>query len=130
MSVCSRCLMIDCTLCTTCPGGWLFGHISAKYWRVVKSWRTCLSPRLMSTCETTDITLCFNINSHKSPNWEITCGKRWPPSLILSPASKAHDQCYDVSKMFDFLYALELLPETWLRHILSFIFNPRDYIHQ
>ena len=62
---------------------------------------------------------CFNINSCEGPNLEITCGKWWPLSLILSPVSKPHNHCYDVSKMFDFPDALELLPETWLQHIFS-----------
>ena len=72
----------------------------------------------------------FDINNQESTNLEIACGKEWPPSLILSPVLKPHDHRYDVSKMFDFLDALELLPEAWLQHILSFILNPRDDIHQ
>ena len=122
--------MIDCTLCATCPGGGLFGPISAKYWRVVKTQKTCLSPRLMLTCETMDITIVSILTVMRAPTWKLHNRKQWPPSLILSPVSKPHNHCNDVSKMFDFPDALQLLLETWLQHILSFIFNPRDYVHQ
>ena len=72
----------------------------------------------------------FDINSCKSPNLEITCRKQWPPSLVLSPMSKPHNHHYNVLKIFCFPDALELLSEARLSHILSFIFNPRDYVHQ
>ena len=105
-------------------GRWALGPISAEYWRVVKTRRTCLSPRLMSICEMMDTTLIlmltvakaptwklhagsdghnshFDVNCSQSPDLEIACGKRWPPSLILPPASKPHDHRYDVLKIFD-----------------------------
>ena len=66
--------MIDCTLCTMCLGGGLFGPISAKYWRVVNTQRTCLSPRLMSMCETTDITLILILTPMRAPTWKLHVG--------------------------------------------------------
>ena len=74
ISVCSRGLMINCTLCTTCPGVGLFGPISAKYWRVVENWRTCLSPMLMSTWETMDITLVLILTVVRVLTWKLHVG--------------------------------------------------------
>ena len=66
--------MIDCMLCAMCPGGGLFGPTSAKYWRVVKAQRTCLSPRLISTCETTDIILILILTVARALTWKLHVG--------------------------------------------------------
>ena len=74
ISVCSRGLMINCMLCATYPGGGLFGPTLAKYWRVVNTWRTCLSPRLISICETMDITLILIITVARALTWKLHAG--------------------------------------------------------
>ena len=67
--------MIDCTLCAMCLGGGLFGPISAKYWRVVKTHRTCLSPRLMLIYETMDITLISILTVVRALTWKLHAGR-------------------------------------------------------
>ena len=74
ISVCSRDFMINCTLCTTCPGGGLFGSTSTKYWRVVNTQRACLSLRLISTYETMDITLILILTVVRAPTWKLHAG--------------------------------------------------------
>ena len=74
ISVCLRDFMIDCMLCAMCPGGGLFGPTSAKYWSVVNTQRTCLSPRLILTCETTDITLILILTVMRAPTWKLHAG--------------------------------------------------------
>ena len=72
--VCSRGLMINCMLCAMCPGDRLFGPTLAKYWRVVNTWRTCLSPRLILTYETMDITLISILTVVRAPTWKLHAG--------------------------------------------------------
>ena len=112
ISVCLRGLMMDCMLCAMCLGGGFLGPISAKYWRVVKTLKTCLSPRVMSICEMTDITLISMLTVARTPTWKLHAGSNG--HQILPPALKPHNHHYDVSKMFVFLDALELLPDAWL----------------
>ena len=117
-------------LCATCPGGGLFGPTSAKYWRAVNTQRTCLSPRLILTCKTMDITLILILTIMRAPTWKLHTGSNGHHPWSCLPMLKPHDHCYNVSQMFGFLDALELLSEVWLHHFLSFIFNPKDYVHQ
>ena len=57
MSTCCRGRMIDCTPWAICPTWGLFGPTSAKYWRVVSTLRTCISPSVMSISLMTEMTL-------------------------------------------------------------------------
>ena len=71
ISICSRGLMIDCTLCAMCPGCGLFGPTSAKYWSAVNTLRTCLSPGFISTCKTMDITLILILTVAWALTWKL-----------------------------------------------------------
>ena len=72
--VCLRSLMIVCMLCAMCPGGRLFGPTSAKYWSVVNTWRTCLFPGLILTCETMDKTLISILTVARAQTWKLHAG--------------------------------------------------------
>ena len=117
----------DSMLCVTCPNGRPFGPTSVRYWKVVNTQRTSLSPRLMSTWERTDRT-CFNIDASNGPHLEGTCRDWWPPPLVLFPAPEPHNHYYNVLKLFCSPDTVELLLEAWICHVLCFIFDARDYI--
>ena len=74
IKVCLRGLMINCTLCDKCRCGGLFGPTSAKYWSIVNIRRTCLSPGLISTCQTMDITLIVILTVVRAPTWKLHAG--------------------------------------------------------
>ena len=116
-------------LCTMCSGGGLLGPTSARYWSVVNTQRTWLSSTHINLSNDRQDP-CFDVNGCSGYDLKATCRNWCPPSLILFPALKPHNHHYNVSKMLCLRDALELLSEAWLYHVLCFIFNPRDYVHQ
>ena len=71
---CCRGHMIDCTHWAICPGGRLFGPIAARYWRVVRTHKTCLSLRVILTSEVTDTTQVSIVAMARAPTWKPHAG--------------------------------------------------------
>ena len=71
---CLRGLIIDCMLCTMCPGGRLLGPTSARYWSVVNTRRTWLSHRLILTWGMTDRTLVSMLMVVAALTWKLHVG--------------------------------------------------------
>ena len=74
ISACCRGHIIDCTLWAICPGGGLLGPTSAKYWRVVSTHKTCLSPQVISISKVTDTTWVSIMAVARALTWKPQAG--------------------------------------------------------
>ena len=85
---------MDCTLWATCPRGGLFGPTWARYWRVVSTRKTCLSPGVILTTEVTDTTQVSIMAVARAPTWK-------PPadSGGHHPCSCLHQQNHTIMAM-------------------------------
>ena len=90
--------------------------------------RTCLSPGIISICKTTDITLILILTVARALTWKLHAGGdgHHPWSCL----QYQNHTIIAIMYLFCFPDALELLSEARLSYILSFTFNPRDYVHQ
>ena len=130
MSACCRGLIINCMLWATCPAGGLLGLTSARYWRVIKTLRVCISPPChLGFLDNRDNSSLDSGCGH-GLILEVTGCKQWPLPMILFPSLEPHAHGCNVSSVIIFSDALELKPPGQLHHILGFILNPWDNTHQ
>ena len=85
---------MDCTLWATCPRGGLLGPTSARYWRVVSTHKTCLSPSVISISKVTDITQVLIMAVAGAPTWKPQAG-----SDGHHPCSCLHKQNHTIMAM-------------------------------
>ena len=130
MPACCRGCMMDCTLWAICPTGGLFGPISARYWRVVRTLRACISPQCHVGFFDDRNDSSLDGGHGQSPKLEVTGWKQRPQSVFLLPLMGPHQHGYNILNKVIFSYTLEFMSPSWFHHILGLILDPGDDIGQ